>query len=204
MTIVQLPMMVVGAATIPLFPLLSEYVKRQNLAEMKRVLTLGLRYLLVLMVPISFGFWLVGVPLIQLLYERNQFGPEATQLTYWALVFYGVGLFATAARDLFTRAFYALEDTRTPVMFAAVNVAVYIALGLLLIRYLQHGGIALALSLAAFFKRRSAGGRLKAQSGGALQQRFVAYGRENSGGSCRHVTCLAWLANHPHPAVRLA
>ena len=149
-TIVQLPMMVVGAATVPLFPLLSEYVKQDNLREMKRVLTLGLRYLLVLLVPISVGFFLLGKPLIAMLYQYNNFGPDDTALTYWALMFYGLGLFAVAARDLFTRAFYALENTRTPVIFAAVNVAVFISLGLLLVPWLDHGGIALASSLAAF------------------------------------------------------
>ncbi|MBO8164478.1 MAG: murein biosynthesis integral membrane protein MurJ [Brevibacillus sp.] len=150
MTIVQLPMMVVGAATVPLFPLLSEYVKQRNLQEMNRVLTLGLRYLLVLLIPISVGFFLLGKPLIEMLYENNNFGPDDTAMTYWALIFYGVGLFAVAARDLFTRAFYALENTRTPVIFAAVNVAVFIVLGLLLVPWLDHGGIALAMSLAAF------------------------------------------------------
>ncbi|UFJ39147.1 murein biosynthesis integral membrane protein MurJ [Brevibacillus humidisoli] len=150
MTIVQLPMMVVGAATVPLFPLLSEYVKQQNLQEMNRVLTLGLRYLLVLLVPISVGFFLLGKPLIEMLYQNNNFGPEDTALTYWALIFYGIGLFAIAARDLFTRAFYALENTRTPVIFAAVNVALFISLGLLLVPWLDHGGIALAMSLSAF------------------------------------------------------
>lgn len=149
-TIVQLPMMVVGAATVPLFPLLSEYVKQQNLQEMKRVLTLGLRYLLILLVPISVGFFLLGKPLIAMLYQYNNFDADDTALTYWALIFYGLGLFAVACRDLFTRAFYALENTRTPVIFAAVTVAVFIALGLLLVPWLDHGGIALASSLAAF------------------------------------------------------
>ncbi|MFM1651983.1 murein biosynthesis integral membrane protein MurJ [Brevibacillus sp. B_LB10_24] len=166
MTIIQLPMMVVGAATVPLFPLLSEHVKRQNLPELKRILCLGLRYLTVLMVPVTVGLFLVGKPLIELLYQKNQFGPEDTQLTYWALIFYGVGLFATAARDLFTRTFYALENTKTPVVYAGINVAIYICLGLLLVPYLDHGGIALAMSLSAFLNVILLGLALRRKIGG--------------------------------------
>lgn len=182
MTIVQLPMMAVGAATVPLFPLLSEYVKKQQMNEMKRVLALGIRYLIVLMIPMTVGLILLGRPLIQTLYENNRFGPEATELTFWALGFYALGLFAIAARDLYTRAFYALENTKTPVICATVNVIGFITLGYLLTPVLDHGGIALAMSVAAFvhlallalFLKRRIGGLPLGELSGTLAKTMLA------------------------------
>ena len=55
-----------------------------------------------------------------------------------------------AGRDLLTRAFYALEDTRTPVITGAVSLGLYVVLGLLFIPWLDHGGLALAFSVVTY------------------------------------------------------
>lgn len=148
--IVQMPMAIfVGAFTLPLFPLLASHVKRGELAEMKQILQKGLAYLLVLLVPVTAGLALYAEPVVRLAFERGAFDEHSVALTAWALPFYGLGLYFLAARDLLTRAFYALENTRTPVVIGAIGIGVYAVANWLLIPWLGHGGIALANALSA-------------------------------------------------------
>ncbi|MFY0543733.1 murein biosynthesis integral membrane protein MurJ [Brevibacillus sp. H7] len=148
--IVQMPMAVfVGAFTLPLFPLLASYVKRGEMHLMKQTLQKGLAYLLILLIPVTVGLVLYGEPLIRLVFERGAFGREAVADTTWALVFYSLGIYALAARDLITRAFYALENTRTPVVIGVIGIVVYVISNWLLIPVFGHGGIALSAAVSA-------------------------------------------------------
>lgn len=149
--IMQLPMAIfVGAFTLPLFPLLSEYVKKNELKKMRGILEKGLLYLIIFLLPVTLGLILLSVETCGLLYERGKFSPDDTKITAIALVFYSVGLLGLACRDLITRAFYALEDTKTPVIIGIVTLILYVVFANALMPVLNHGGIALAASLAAF------------------------------------------------------
>lgn len=164
--IVQLPMAIfVGAFTLPLFPLLSEYVKKKELKKMREVLEQGLLYLIILLLPVTLGLILLSTETVSLLYERGMFNAQDTKITAFALIFYSIGLLGLACRDLITRAFYALEDTKTPVTIGVVTIGLYIGFAFLFMPFLSHGGIALANSLAAlsntfilgFFLRKKVG-----------------------------------------------
>jgi putative peptidoglycan lipid II flippase len=149
--IVQIPMAIfVGAFTLPLFPLLSSHVKRGELEEMKGILQKGLAYLFILLVPVTAGLALYAEPVIRLAFARGAFDDYSVAITAWALPFYALGLFALASRDLLTRAFYALENTRTPVVIGVVGIVVYVLANWLLIPGLGHGGIALANAVSAY------------------------------------------------------
>lgn len=151
--IVQMPMAIfVGAFTLPLFPLLASHVKRGEMAEMKQILQKGLAYLFILLVPVTVGLALYAEPVVRLAFERGAFDEHSVALTAWALPFYGLGLYFLAARDLLTRAFYALENTKTPVIIGAVGIGVYVLANWLLIPLLGHGGIALANAVSAIFQ----------------------------------------------------
>jgi len=149
-TIVQLPMAVfVGAFTLPLFPLMSSYVKRGEMDLMKTTLQKGMAYLWILLLPVTVGLILYAEPLITLIYKRGEFGDTAVAWTSWGMIFYSIGLYALAGRDLLTRAFYALENTRTPVTIGAVGIVIYLVAAWLTIPWLDHGGLALSASISA-------------------------------------------------------
>ncbi|HLA50810.1 MAG TPA: lipid II flippase MurJ, partial [Thermodesulfobacteriota bacterium] len=77
------------------------------------------------------------------------FDYTATLGTADALLFYSVGLWAFTGTRITAQVFYSLQDTKTPVKAAAIAVAVNIIFSILLMGPLQHGGLALATSLAA-------------------------------------------------------
>ena len=130
------------------FPTFSELAARDEVADLRESLSETLRIVLYLTIPASMGLVLLREPLIALLLERGRFDPSSTQAVAWALQFYALGLLAHSALEIVTRAFYALHDTRTPVLIGAGAMILNIILSLLLLGPLLHGGLALANSVA--------------------------------------------------------
>jgi len=91
-----------------------------------------LRAMILLAMPAGIGMIILRVPLVQVLYEGGQFGPSATQMVAWALLWYSVGLIGHCLVEVLSRAFYALHDTRTPVLVSVGAMSLNIGLSLLL------------------------------------------------------------------------
>jgi putative peptidoglycan lipid II flippase len=99
--------------------------------------------------PSSLGLAAFGRPAVSLLFEHGAFDARDTAAVAWVLAAYAVGLLAYASTRLFATAFYALQDTRTPVRVALVALAANVALGITLAWWLGTPGIALATALAS-------------------------------------------------------
>jgi len=93
-------------------------------------------------------------PIVALLYQRGEFTTQSTELVAWALLWYAAGLVGHAMVEVLSRAFYALQDTRTPVVVGATAMTLNIIFSLIFMRlfetigWMPHGGLALANSLA--------------------------------------------------------
>jgi len=134
------------------FPTFSELVAKRQVAEMRGTLSATLRAILYLAVPASVGLFALRYPIVQLLFQRGAFKESSTEAVVWALQFYALGLFAHAAVEILTRAFYALHDTLTPVLIGGGAMSINVVLSLILIRPLAHGGLALANSMATILE----------------------------------------------------
>jgi putative peptidoglycan lipid II flippase len=148
-----LPVGVIGQslATV-VFPTLSAQTARQERAAFRATFSIALRATLYLTIPASVGLFILGAPFIALLFERGQFDARSTADTAFALQFFALGLFAHSGLEIITRAFYALHDTRTPVIVGVGAMALNIALSIALIAPLAHGGLALANSIATILE----------------------------------------------------
>ena len=142
------------SVAIAAFPTFSALVARREPAEMRHVLLSTLRSVLYLTLPAALGLiWLRG-PLVSTLLERGAFDARSAQATAWALLFYAFGLVGHALLEITTRAFYALHDTRTPVVVGVSAMAANAGLSLALMAAFRaagwppYGGLALANSLA--------------------------------------------------------
>jgi putative peptidoglycan lipid II flippase len=142
------------SAAIASLPTFSAQVALGRLDEMRGSLASTLRAVLLLAIPASAGLILMRVPLIQVLYERGAFTARSTELVAWALLWYAAGLVGHALVEILSRAFYALHDTRTPVIVGVITMGLNIVFSLLFselfsrIGWMPHGGLALANSLA--------------------------------------------------------
>ncbi len=141
----------VAIASLPTF---SAQVVQGKLDEMCASLASTLRVVLFLAIPASVGLILLRVPLVQVLYQRGQFDAHSTQLVAWALLWYAAGLVGHSLVEILSRAFYALHDTRTPVIVGVAAMGLNITLSIFLSRvfveigWMPHGGLALANSSA--------------------------------------------------------
>ncbi|MCL6639663.1 MAG: polysaccharide biosynthesis C-terminal domain-containing protein, partial [Firmicutes bacterium] len=86
---------------------------------------------------------------VMLFFQRGAFDARAAEMTAAALLFYSLGLVGQAGEFILARGFFSLQDTRTPVKISAIAVVANLVLSLALLGPLQHGGLALANSIAA-------------------------------------------------------
>lgn len=145
----QLPETVIGTSLgLVAFPTMAELAARRDLDGLRRTLGETLRTVIALSAPASLALILLGRPLLELLYQRGAFDARATDAVYGALCCYALGLMGHASLELAARAFFARQDTVTPLLIASGSAALNIGLGVLLMTPLGHAGLALANSVA--------------------------------------------------------
>ncbi len=135
----------VATAAFPTFAALEAQGRRQ---ELRRTVTTTLRGVLFLAIPAAAGLLVWRTPLVRMLLERGEFTPQSTALTTFALAFYSLGLIGHSAVEIQARAFYALHDTRTPVVIGIAAMALNVLLSVILRGPLAHGGLSLANTIA--------------------------------------------------------
>jgi putative peptidoglycan lipid II flippase len=191
----------VAIAALPTF---SAQVAAGKPDEMRASLASSLRGVLLMAIPASLGLMVLRRPLVALLYQRGEFTAVSTELVAWALLWYAAGLAAFSIVEIISRAFYALHDTKTPVILLVVSMTLNLVFSLLFtalfnrIGWMPHGGLALANSLATVIEmigllalmRR----RLKGLDGQALLQ---GVGQSSLAALGMGATLWAWLAFTP-------
>jgi putative peptidoglycan lipid II flippase len=146
----QLPLALFGLsiATVAL-PVMSRAAANQNIPDLKKTLSLSLRMMLLAMVPSTVGLVVLGEPIIRLLFQHGNFNSAGTGLTNLALLYFSLGLVFFAGARIVAAAFYSMQDTRTPVKIAIIAMITNAVLNVILMRFLQVGGLALATTLAS-------------------------------------------------------
>ena len=147
--IMQLPIGVFAiAVAVAVFPTLTGHAARNEDKEFKKTVSLGIRTVIFITLPAAVGLIALRVPVVRAMFQQGEFTPLNTQATAYALLFYSLGLIGYSAQQVLNRAFYALQDTKTPVTVGIITILINIALNFMLIKPLGHGGLALAYSIA--------------------------------------------------------
>jgi putative peptidoglycan lipid II flippase len=191
----------IAIAALPTF---SAQVARGRKDEMRSSLAATLRGVLLLAIPASLGLVLMREPLVSVIYERNAFGQASTVLVAWALLWYAAGLVGHSLVEIFSRAFYALHDTKTPVVVGVITMSLNLLLSIAFswlfasVGWMPHGGLALANSLATalesialiYLMRR----RLSGLQGHMIWQ---VVGKASLAAACMGVGVWIWLKVNP-------
>jgi len=147
----QLPLGVVGiAVATAILPPLSRQVHGGDLAGAIHTQNRGVELSVLLTLPAAVGLAILAHPILAVLFQRGAFGEAATSATAAALAAYAAGLPAFVLVKVLAPAFFARQDTKTPVKIAVVSMAVNLGLTLLLMRPIAHVGVAIALSVAGW------------------------------------------------------
>jgi len=153
--VMTMPQVVIAQAiSIAAFPTFSSQSARGAQGEVRVSLASTLRSILFLSLPAALGLILLRVPLVSLLFQRGAFDDRSVALTAWALLWFSLGLVSHSLLEIVVRAFYAMQDTRTPVMIGAAAMGLNVVFSLTLpgvfsrLGWMPHGGLALANTLA--------------------------------------------------------
>ncbi|MCH7812780.1 MAG: murein biosynthesis integral membrane protein MurJ, partial [Planctomycetes bacterium] len=145
----HLPVAVFGIAiATAIFPLLSRHAAREDRVGLARSVERGLGLSIFVAAPATVGLMLVASPLCSLLYERGEFDAVATSYVARTLVAYAFGLVAYSALQIVVRAYYAFQDTRTPVLVGVTVLALNVALDFVLVFPMAEAGLALASAIS--------------------------------------------------------
>jgi putative peptidoglycan lipid II flippase len=161
----QLPLGVIGIAIgVVLLPELSRALRAGDAKQAQHLQNRSLEFGLAITVPAAVGLALLPEPIIALVFERGAFTRETTILTSSVLAAFALGLPAFVLTKIFTPAFYAREDMRTPLWASIVSVIINIAGSLILFPRMGVAGIAVATSLAGWVSVLYLGQRLVVRS----------------------------------------
>ncbi len=146
----QLPVGVLGVSVaVALFPTLSRDAALGRLPEMRRQVATSMRVLIFLAAPLTATMIVLAGPIAAVFFQYGLFSQESADRTAGALVFFSIGLVGHIVVHVLTRAFYAMQDTRTPVLWAIIAVAINVPLMVWLVGPMGVEGLALALSISS-------------------------------------------------------
>jgi len=126
-----------GTAALPSF---SAQAARKAYGEMRQSLTFAIGLTNLVTIPAAVGFMVLAKPITAVLFQRGAFGPAQVDMTAWALSTFAVGLWSVSVVRILVPAFYALNDTRTPVVTAAAAFVANMVFSLMLIGRVQSDG----------------------------------------------------------------
>ena len=147
----QLPVGIFAIAiAVATFPTMTEQAALKQWDQLRQTVSQAVRMVIFITLPISAGMIVLRFPLIRVLFQHGHFTAQDTYTTAFPLLFFAVGISAQSVIQILPRAFYALQDTWTPVTLGIIAMVVNVIAMVLLVGPLEVGGLAFATSIAAF------------------------------------------------------
>lgn len=141
--------MVIASISTVMYPMTSKMAAEKNIAGLKSTISEAIIMINLLVIPATIGAMLFAEPIVNLLFGRGAFDLDALTMTTSALFLYSIGMIGYGLRQIMSRAFYSVQDTKTPVINAIIAVVINIILNIILSRLMGIGGLALATSISA-------------------------------------------------------
>ena len=141
--------MFITSVAAVIYPMLSKLSSEDNKEKFTSSVVQSINSVILLVIPISVGAMVLATPIVKLLFQRGEFDARATSMTAIALIMYSIGMVAFGLRDILGKVFYALQDTKTPMTNGAIAMIMNIVLNIILVKYLQLAGLAIATSISA-------------------------------------------------------
>ena len=149
----QLPLGVFGISlATAIFPIMSSYAARKDFTGLAKTVSQGLRSAIFIAIPATIGLVVISRPLISVAFEHGQFVRDDTGIVALTLLFYAFGLCGYFAQQVLTRAFYSMQDSKTPMISALIAVIANIFLNLTLIWFLKTGGLAFSTAICSYLQ----------------------------------------------------
>ncbi len=142
---------VVSSIATVLFAHFSSLVAEKRKKQITTILDNAINGTCIIILPILIMCVVCGEQIIRILYGRGSFGEQDIITTYYVVVGYAVGFVFQAWRSIFSRVFYAFQDTKIPMINGVVTVTINAILSYLLSKVMGVAGISYATSIAMLF-----------------------------------------------------
>ena len=152
--IFQFPVgILVTAFLVPLFPLFTRLVAKQDMEGIKTYFNKGVGLLFFVAMPIIIGILTLGLDCVRLVFERGAFTYGDSLMVFDALLYLSFSIIPYVFRDSITRVYYAFDDSKTPFMIATSSILLKFLFNYIFISKLgwQIGGITLSTSLVTLY-----------------------------------------------------
>lgn len=152
--IFQFPVgILVTAFLVPLFPLFTRLVAKQDMEGIKMYFNKGVGLLFFVAMPIIIGILTLGLDCVRLVFERGAFTYGDSLMVFDALLYLSFSIIPYVFRDSITRVYYAFDDSKTPFMIATSSILLKFLFNYIFISKLgwQIGGITLSTSLVTLY-----------------------------------------------------
>lgn len=133
-----------------LLPGLSEHAANERWDRFRERLSMGIRSTFFLILPAAVGYFVLGEAVVRIL-ERGVMTPRSTELVAGVLRVFVIGLVPFSVYQLFLRAFYAMQDTRTPFLINCTTTVVNIAINVPMFAAIGVEGLALGHAVSYLF-----------------------------------------------------
>ena len=131
-----------------MYPLISRMGTNNNIEGLKNVLKQSIVSVSILIIPITIGTMIFSNQIVRVLFERGEFNSSDTSITAGLLFFYSIGMIGYALREVISKVFYSLQDSKTPMKNAVFAVVINIVLSITLSRFIGINALALSTSIA--------------------------------------------------------
>lgn len=133
-----------------IYPRLSSMIVSERIDSFLNSLKKTMNVIIVALVPIIVGCIVLSKQIVEVLFQRNAFTSKDTTMTASILLIYVIGILAFALRDVLTRGFYSMEDSKTPMINSIISIVFNISLNLILVKPLGYKGLAIATAVSAY------------------------------------------------------
>ncbi len=138
----------VVAITTALFPQMSRLSAISDTRHLKKTYVTSSGIISLFVIPISAGLMMFSREFVSLMFERGAFNAEAVEKTAEVVFFYSLGLLFFSLKEVTINVFYALQDAKTPTVNSLIAIGLNIVLNLLLMKKMEHRGLALATTIS--------------------------------------------------------
>ncbi|HKS91562.1 MAG TPA: murein biosynthesis integral membrane protein MurJ [Tepidiformaceae bacterium] len=148
-----LPLALFGMAfSTAVFPRLADHAADDDFEALRETVSRVLRVIMFMTIPAALGLAFLRYPATILVLQRGEFGPHAAAVTAAALGFYCIGIVPQAGIEIHSRGFYAMGDTKTPVVIAVSAVLFNLVLSAIVWKRYEHEGLAFSVSAASWLE----------------------------------------------------
>ena len=149
----QLPLGIFGISlATAIFPVMSAEAAKKDFAALCKTVSRSLRATVFVAAPATIGLILVARPFISAFFQHGEFTADDAAMVVKALAFYSLGLCGYFAQQILGRAFYSLQDSKTPMKSALMAVGANVVLNLTLIWFLDTAGLACATAICSYLQ----------------------------------------------------